>query len=254
MISVHGSGGNYATSVPGALLRGLAEFSVLGINTRQHDGAINTDNFFDVRKDIEAAVYAARSLGFRHIVLHGQSLGNIQVQYYAATNWDPGIKAVVLTGMFANLPWKSRHMLVRDERRYREMYDSALGLLRDNRETEPLPQKITSYAGVPDSVPVTSQHFLTYRSAAVATADGTYWIKRIPRPILMVRDEGDLVVRDFEPGMLIAAAKSEESLVPRIDFVLLPNANKADPLGHSFGNNQAQLVTIIADWLNKVGL
>ena len=78
---------------------------MLGINTRQSGARINTENFLEVRRDIEAAVYTARALGYRTIILHGHSLGNIQILYYAANNWEPDIKAVVLSGMFANLPW-----------------------------------------------------------------------------------------------------------------------------------------------------
>jgi len=35
-----------------------------GISTRQHDTNLNTDNFFDVHKDIEAAVATAKALGY----------------------------------------------------------------------------------------------------------------------------------------------------------------------------------------------
>ncbi len=45
---------------------------------------------------------------------------------------------------------------------------------------------------------VTGQHFLTYRTEASGT-DGPYWIRRVPRPILMVRDAGDTIIAPFEP-------------------------------------------------------
>jgi pimeloyl-ACP methyl ester carboxylesterase len=90
-------------------------YAALSISTRQHDTNINTDNFFDVRKDIEAAVATAEALGYTSIVLEGHSLGTIQVEYYAATNWDPAIKAVVLTGPFGKLPWKSRNIIIQDD-------------------------------------------------------------------------------------------------------------------------------------------
>jgi pimeloyl-ACP methyl ester carboxylesterase len=80
---------------------------------------VNTDNFVEIRRDIEAAVYSARVLGYRRLVLYGHSLGSIQILYYAANNWDGDIKAVILSGMFGNLPWKSRHTLVADEEKFR---------------------------------------------------------------------------------------------------------------------------------------
>jgi hypothetical protein len=60
---------------------------------------------------------------------------------------------------------------------------------------------------------VTEQHFLTYRDEQTSAADGTYWISRIPRPILILRDQADGVVLPFEPYMLLSAAHAEESLV-----------------------------------------
>ena len=61
--------------------------------------------------------------------------------------------------------------------------------------------------------PVTPRHFLTYRDEQTSAADGTYWISRIPRPILILSDEADGVVLPFEPYMLLSAAHAEESLV-----------------------------------------
>jgi hypothetical protein len=89
-VTVHGSGGSYQRAPQSALGARLWSkgYATLPINTRQHDATINTDNFFDVRRDIDAAVQTGRALGYRILILQGHSLGNIQVQFYAATNWD----------------------------------------------------------------------------------------------------------------------------------------------------------------------
>ena len=71
--------------------------------------------------------------------------------------------------------------------------------------------------------PVKVQHFLTYRDERTSAADGTYRVSRIPRPILILRDEADGVVLPFERYMLLSAARAEGSLVPSIEYVLLPN-------------------------------
>src|SRR5262249_59915958 len=109
LVQVHGSGGNFASVQLRATARALSArgYAALSISTRQHDEHVNTDNFFEVRRDIEAAVATVKALGYQSIVLHGRSLGTVQVQYYAATDWDPAIKAVILTGAFGKLPWKS---------------------------------------------------------------------------------------------------------------------------------------------------
>jgi len=107
IVQVHGSGGNLASLPLRVIARALSAkgYAALSISTRQHDEHVNTDNFFDVRRDIEAAVATAKALGYRSIVLQGHSLGTIQVAFYAATDWDPTIKAVILTGAFGKLPW-----------------------------------------------------------------------------------------------------------------------------------------------------
>jgi pimeloyl-ACP methyl ester carboxylesterase len=89
---------------------------------------VNTDNFFEVRRDIEVAVATVRALGYRSIVLQGHSLGRVQVEFYAAIDWDPAIKAVILTGAFGKLPWKSRHILIQDEDDYKALADASLSL------------------------------------------------------------------------------------------------------------------------------
>jgi pimeloyl-ACP methyl ester carboxylesterase len=250
VVSVHGSGDSFHNNPNGFLAKGLAAkgYAVLGINTRQSGPRVNTDNFLEVRRDIEAAVYTARALGYHSLVLHGNSLGNIQVQFYAATNWEPDIKAVVLTGMFGNLPWKSRHVLVQNEENWSQLFDAAMKGLREDKLGEVMPVRMNWITG--QKVPMTPQHFLTYRWENSSTADGTYWIRRIPRPILMVRDEGDVIVQPFEPPMLLSAALAPGSLVPSIKYVNLPNP-KRGPAEHYFINNRDALIETVANWLRE---
>lgn len=254
VIDVHGSGGTFYGPPNGFLSKALAAqgYGVLGINTRQSGTRVNTDNFFEVRRDLEAAAYVARVLGYRTLVLHGHSLGSIQVQFYAATNWDKDIQAVILTGMFGNLPWKSRHLLVQDEERFAELHKAALTALREGKEGELLPGGMRRTRG--QAEPVTAQHFLTYRASEFSTADGTYWISRIPRPVLLVRDAGDTIIQAFEPSMLLAAARAHGSLVPSIKYVLLPNPRGPNPDGHFFSDNREPLVQTIMAWLREQNL
>jgi len=249
VITVHGSGGSFTGPPNGFLGRLLVakNYGVLAINTRQTGAAVNTDNFVEIRRDIEAAVYTARALGYKTLVLHGHSLGNIQVQYYAANNWDADIKAVVLSGMFANLPWKSRNLLVQNEDNFKQLTDAAKASLQNGTQRDVMAVKMGWVGGEP--VPITGQHFLTYRLEGASTADGTYWIRRIPRPILMLRDEGDAIVQPFEPYMLLAAATAEGTLVPSIKYVMLPNPQGRSAAAHGFIYNQQPLADTIAAWL-----
>jgi pimeloyl-ACP methyl ester carboxylesterase len=94
-----------------------------------------------VRRDIDAAVQTGRALGYRILVLQGHSLGNIQAQFYAATNWDRDIKAVMLLGAFGNLPWKTRSILVQNEDSFRALIEAAMQSLRDGTLDKVLPVK-----------------------------------------------------------------------------------------------------------------
>jgi pimeloyl-ACP methyl ester carboxylesterase len=249
IVQVHGSGGNLASLPLRALARGLSAkgYAALSISTRQHDEHVNTDNFFDVRRDIEAAVATVRALGYRSIVLLGHSLGTVQVQYYAATDWDPAIKAVILTGAFGKLPWKSRHILIQDEENYKALAEASLAALRAGKSAEILPFKMRWLGGV--ETPVTAQHFLTYRDEQTSAADGTFWISRIPRPILILRDEADGVVLPFEPYMLLSAARAEGSLVRSVKYAPVPNHRLPSREGHLFTDNTEALIDAVWAWL-----
>jgi len=153
--------------------------------------------------------------------------------------------------MFANLPWKSRHILVQDEENWSALSGAAMKQLREGRAAEVMPVQMSWITG--QKVPMTAQHFLTYRWENSSAADGTYWIRRVPYPILMVRDEGDAIVQPFEPQMLLSAAGSSGSLVPSIEYVRLPN-NERGPAQHSFINNRQPLIDTVAGWLKEQSL
>jgi pimeloyl-ACP methyl ester carboxylesterase len=251
IVQVHGSGGNLAELPLRAVARALSPqgYAALTISTRQHDEHVNTDNFFDLRKDIEAAVATVKALGYTSIVLAGHSLGTIQVEYYAATNWDQAIKAVILTGPFGKLPWKSRNIIIQDEDVYKALTESALGALKAGKPGDILPMKMPYLGG--RQTPVTSQHFLTYRDEQTSAADGTYWIPRIPHPILLLRDQADGVVLPFEPYMLVSAAHAEGSLVQGITYVVVPDQHPPSAAGHVFTDNTQPLIDAVAAWLTK---
>jgi pimeloyl-ACP methyl ester carboxylesterase len=259
IVMVHGSGGSYQGLPQSALGPRLATagYASLAINTRQHDERINTDNFLDVRRDIDAAVQVGRALGYKRLVLQGHSLGNIQVQFYAATNWDNDIKAVVLLGAFADLPWKSRNILVQDEERFRKLIEASMKSLREGTLDQilPVPMRFsTQVSSAAQDAPITGQHFLTYRWEKTSIADGTFWIHRIPNPILMIRDQSDAAIAPFEPYVLLSAAHSEGSLATKIDFVLLPDAAPASLRGHLFEGNEQPLTDAITKWLADLHL
>jgi pimeloyl-ACP methyl ester carboxylesterase len=226
---------------------GARGYAVLAINTRQHDDGACKENFYAIRSDIEAALYTGRALGHRRLVLLGHSLGSSQALFYAATSWAPDIKAIVLAGMFANLAWKSRHILTQNEDEFRALTEAALQAVAEGRPADILPVAM-GWMGM-ERVKANAQHVLTYRVEETSASDSTFWIRRTPYPILMLRDEADGIILDFEPYMLLSAATAELSLVQGIDYVKLANARPPSRENHVFTHTHAALVATIADWL-----
>jgi hypothetical protein len=158
----------------------------------------------------------------------------------------------MLLAPFANLPWKTRNILVQDEASYKQLNTAARAMLHEGRIADRMPLTMGYYTG--ERVPVTAQHFLTYRSDAVSAADGTFWIRRVPKPILIVRDAADVVIQPFEPHMLLSAANAEGALPPDVQFHLVPNSRPPSLAGHSFPDTKDQLVATITRWLESKGL
>jgi pimeloyl-ACP methyl ester carboxylesterase len=245
VISVHGSGGSITSQPVQLLSRGLsaAGVPVLAVDTRQSGDAVNTDSFYATVRDIEAAFWVARSLGYDRIVLHGHSLGTSQVTYLAATHWHREIVGVLLTGMFADLPWKSRHLLINDETAYARLGGEAVELAGNGDYAAVLKEPMRWLHGA--EMPVTAQHFLSYRQTGTAGARSVDWIARVPYPLLMVRDAHDPVINYFEPGQLQAAA--EAGISPAVTSVLLSSPEGTN--GHAFEASGDALVELASDWV-----
>ena len=77
----------------------------------------------------------------------------------------------MLLGPFSNLPWKTRTILVKNEDSFKGLIDAAMKSLRDGTLDKVLPVKMHYFTG--QDVPVTGQHFLTYRWSETSVADGT---------------------------------------------------------------------------------
>jgi pimeloyl-ACP methyl ester carboxylesterase len=249
LISVHGSGGSIVSRPCGLLnstLPGMG-FPVLTINTRQAGSAVNTDNLYATVRDIEAAFFMAKSLGYERIAIHGQSLGTLQVGCFAATHWDPAIVGVVLTGMFADLAWKTRHVLVNDEERYQALRSQALEGARAADFGRELEARMPYFDNVES--PVTAEHFLTYRDVDSASSRSVDWIARVPYPILMVRDVNDPVIFDFEAAWMGTAAG--EGISPSVTRVTLES--EAPSNGHGFEKSGEKLIATVSEWLPKLG-
>ena len=168
---------------------------------------------------------------------------------YAATDWDPAIRAVILLAPFARPPWKSHHILVQNENDYRALAQSSRAALKAGRIADPLPFAMGWTFG--RRTPVTAQHFLTYRDEQASVADSTYWVPRIPHPVLMLRDEADGGILPFEPSMLLSAAHAEGSLADDFTYVPVPNRRARSLDGHLFADTTQPLIEAVSAWLTE---
>jgi len=252
VVMVHGVGDSLATSPSDIVGRGLAAGgrAVLAISTRQSGAAMGTDSFLDTRRDLEAAVAVGRALGYGRLVMAGHSLGNIQVLFHAATDWSAGIAAVALLGPFADLPWKTRHVLVADEDSYRALGLEARAALCAGTPEAVLERRMGFYTG--GGLAVTARHFLTYREQGVSVADGTFWIRRLPCPVLIIRDAADALVAPFEAQQLHAAATAPGALPPSARLQTLPNPAPPSLEAHRFTGTAEALVAALEDWLAEL--
>ncbi|WP_420236970.1 alpha/beta hydrolase [Telmatobacter bradus] len=262
IISVHG-GGNDFTQVPvRALGIGLSPqgYAVLAINDRQ-SGSENEsrDNFYDISTDIDAALQTAKAMGYRRIVIHGQSLGSTHVLFYAATHWDPVIQGVIVSAAMANLPW-ANHNKYGNADVYQLRRKAAHEALKAGKRSErmqidkgpssPVLENHDTNPGDMPFVPESSaQFFVTYEDYLSAGADSTYWIHRIPHPVLVVRSESDGLERSIEGTWLLSAARDEGSLVPDMTYAVVPDTHPPSAEGHAFVYNADQYVDIVQKWL-----
>jgi pimeloyl-ACP methyl ester carboxylesterase len=245
VVSIHGSGGSVLSEPVHKLTAGLASSgraSTLSINTRGTGSAVNAENLYATTRDVEAATWMARALGYERVVIHGHSLGSLQVALFAATHWRDDVDGVVLTGVFADLAWKSRYMLISDETAYGELRDEALQAVRERDFSRRLSHEMGWLRG--KTMPVSADHFLTYRTEGLSGARTLDWINKIPYPFLLIRDEHDSIIHDFERVWLEAAAADGISPAPTV--VLLPSDGGE---GHHYTESGPALLSTVSDWI-----
>jgi pimeloyl-ACP methyl ester carboxylesterase len=247
VMCVHGSGGSLFKEPIWAITNGLVEngVPVLALNTRQHDEGVNTDIFSNSIRDIDAAYWVARSLGHARIVLLGHSLGSAQISFFAANTWHKAIVGVVLGGMPANLPWKSRNLLIGDETLYATLRDEATTAIRagdfDRVLSQPMPW-------LSRSTLVTAGHFASYRDAEIAAPRSVEWVARLPYPVLMIRDEHDPVINAFEANeMAVAARRGHSGAVTAVTL-----ASAAGTNGHHYEGSRPALIETISGWVKAL--
>ena len=108
VLCIHGSGRNFYTAATANMANDLRNrgYGALTLNTRGHDTVwvdrqtgVAEGNAYEIldtgRQDLRAGIDYLASLGYRRIGILGHSMGAVKVAYYAATEADDRVAAVI---------------------------------------------------------------------------------------------------------------------------------------------------------------
>ncbi|MCL4341925.1 MAG: alpha/beta fold hydrolase [Candidatus Thermoplasmatota archaeon] len=252
---MHGTLGNYFSGTIGFLFPKMVSrgFAFFGINMRYSNLVANDqllDNFYDSYSDILTSVQFLKSLGYRTIIIMGHSMGTLHATYFCAINHDPSIIGMIISGPFADLPSKTRKVLIQDEESYRKLHRYSMDFIKKNRPNEILPLEMGFLGNI--KMKISAINFYTYRDTSGSRAVTKYWIKFVSIPVLMIRDSGDQIIRPNEPLQLLRSANSPGSLPKQIEYHLIPNPKGLTPRGHQFLDNMDPLADVIDHWYGSI--
>jgi pimeloyl-ACP methyl ester carboxylesterase len=256
VLLVHGVLGHFlARGTPRLLPNALVErgISSLSINTRlAFTGQIFGGGIFDDSVlDIDAAVDALVSEGFKKIYVLGWSLGANITVYYAVRGAHKNVKGVILEGCSSSLPLSHKRRLDRWQSipSYEHIYDIAKKVLKpDPSETKNDRIFVVYRAWGPSFDPADCEMF-TYR---------TWWYMRSPEaqnaktneiiagvkvPVLFIHGEQDDVVGADEVSELLGILKKSGNRKAELRFI--PGAK------HDCMENPSFTVNTVVEWINE---
>jgi pimeloyl-ACP methyl ester carboxylesterase len=251
---MHGTLGNYYSATMGFLFPRMVQrgFAFFGINMRYSNLAAKDrllDNFFDSYSDILASVQFLKNAGYHNIIIMGHSMGTLHATYFCAINHDPSIIGMIISGPFADLPAKTRKVLIHDEDSYRKLHKYSMDFIRENRPNDLLPLEMGFLGGT--KIKVTAINFYTYRDTSGSRAVSRYWIKFVSVPVLVLRDAGDQIIGPGEPLQLLRSSRSPGSLPKKIQYQLIPNPKGPNSKGHQFLDNMNPMADMIQEWYGR---
>ncbi|MBI2183901.1 MAG: alpha/beta fold hydrolase [Thaumarchaeota archaeon] len=247
VVFVHGTRGNALVGA-GFLGQNLARYgyTTLSINMRSSGISYEVSVFEDVSKDLAGVVKYLSSLGVRKIVLLGHSLGSTDVVYYATTENDPLVKALILSGAPADIKGRAvDDFKTVDPKAPRKEYNSFVAkakLLVKQGKGETL--LIAPTSGGHGQMPISAESFLSYRGPD-SKCSGLAWIATVKVPLFfLIHGRPDRGVTPQDSEALIREAKAAS----RVDKHVIKDAD------HFYTGHEEEASKAVADWLSRVGL
>jgi pimeloyl-ACP methyl ester carboxylesterase len=223
------------------------------MNLRNRDHLFATSRFEDCIFDLEAGISRLRDEGCDRTVLIGHCLGCTEVAFYLAQTQDPAVAAVVLMGAHLDLrgdTWRFFGATNPDDPKgaYERMLSQCRQWIAEGKgeQLAVFPQ------GAPDprlNLPIkwtaqSAASFVSYRSPESA-CNASAWIGHVKVPILFAAHPiANTGARPEFSEELCRLAK----LSPKAEVRMVPGAD------HFYKDVEQATVTIVASWLEEIGL
>lgn len=256
VLLVHGVLGHFlARGTPRLLPNALVErgISSLSINTRlAFTGQIFGGGIFDDSVlDIEAAVDALVSEGFKKIYVLGWSLGANITVYYAVRGAHKNVKGLILEGCSSSLPLSHKRRLDKWNSipSYEHIYDVAKKVLRHDPSETKNDRIFIVYRAWGSSFNPSDCEMFTYRtwwymrSPEALNAKTDEIIRGVKVPVLFIHGERDDVVAAEEVQELLRILKKSGNKKAELTFI--PGAK------HDCMENPSFTVDTIVGWITK---
>lgn len=185
--------------------------------------------------DVEGAINAAKNLGYKKIILEGQSTGCQKVAYYMALKQDKRVSAMVLLSPMDDYEAERKHL----GKRFNEAIAIAKKMMRGGKGDKVMPEWASMF---------TAKRFLSYADHKNAEARifdyyaGTEYFGKVKCPILAVFGSKDKYA--VRPAKQYINILSKNTASRKLDGKII-NA------GHNFEGKERQVASMIFAWLRK---
>jgi alpha-beta hydrolase superfamily lysophospholipase len=244
ILIIHGSGGNFYTPSTKAMAEDLRAqgYACLALNSSAHDTVWHNSGdgrFYGVafeildrcRLDLRAGIDYLWGRGYRHIGISGVSMGAVRVAYYAATEPDDRVAAVIPISP-VRLSY-SYFLASKDAQEFQGIVQRANQLEAAGKGQELMDVKFP-IAQMFSAAAYLDKHGPAERYNLVSLAPRV----KVPLFVLAGSLETHTRLRDAARDIALAAVNS-----PRAEYTVIEGGN------HGLGNRQQEAAAAVLDWL-----
>jgi alpha-beta hydrolase superfamily lysophospholipase len=249
VLVIHGSQGNFYTPSTKHMAEDLSikGYASLAMNTRAHDtvwydqaqGAYQGLAFEvldQTRMDVRAGIDYLGSLGYRRIAILGHSMGSVRVAYYAATEDDDRVEAVICVSP-VRLSY-SYYMTSADAAEFQSIVEWADRLETEDKALDlmavkfPIPQMFSATAYL-------DKHGVNERYNLITHAPKI----KVPLYAIAGSLETHTRLKDMYRDLATAAVNS-----PRADYLMIEGGD------HSLTNRRYEASEAVGKWLANLAV